>query len=139
MLVNGGAAVNIMPYTTYRKLGLGEDDLIQTDMMLKDFDGAVAPAQGQFVLTWRLEARLCQPRSSSSTARDPTVHSQAEIGFTLAVASHLQCISVWSNGLETPWKSSMLTHHSASQRLIWKFGVVTVSDAYPEKSGKEGS
>jgi len=44
MLVNGGAAVNIMPYTTYRKLGLGEDDLIQTDMMLKDFEGAVSPA-----------------------------------------------------------------------------------------------
>ena len=29
MLVDGGAAVNIMLYTMYRKLGLGEDDLIQ--------------------------------------------------------------------------------------------------------------
>ena len=28
MLVDGGAAVNIMLYTMYRKLGLGEDDLI---------------------------------------------------------------------------------------------------------------
>ena len=28
MLVDGGVVVNIMPYTTYRKLGLGEDDLI---------------------------------------------------------------------------------------------------------------
>ena len=32
--------------TTYRKLGLGEDDLIQTDMMLKDFEGAVSPSWG---------------------------------------------------------------------------------------------
>jgi hypothetical protein len=46
MLVDGGAAVNIMPYTTYRKLGLEEDDLIQTYMMLKDFDSAVSPARG---------------------------------------------------------------------------------------------
>ena len=46
MLVDGGASVNIMPYTTYRKLELGEEDLIQTDMMLKDFEGAVSPAMG---------------------------------------------------------------------------------------------
>ena len=30
----------------YRKLGLGEDDLIQTDIMLKDFEGAVSPVRG---------------------------------------------------------------------------------------------
>ena len=46
MLVDGGAVMNIMPYTTYRKLGLGEYDLIQTDMMLNNFDGAVSPARG---------------------------------------------------------------------------------------------
>ena len=45
MLVDGGAAVNIMPYTRYQKLGLGEEDLIQTDMMLKDFEGAISPAK----------------------------------------------------------------------------------------------
>ena len=28
MLVDGGAAVNIMPYATYRKVGLGEEDMI---------------------------------------------------------------------------------------------------------------
>ena len=46
MLVDGGAAVNIMPYATYRNLWLGENDLIQTDMMLKDFKGVVSPARG---------------------------------------------------------------------------------------------
>ena len=46
MLVDGGATVNIMPYATYRNLGLGENDLIQTDMMLKDFKGVVSPARG---------------------------------------------------------------------------------------------
>ena len=39
MLVNGGASVNLMPYTTFCKLGKGPRDLIETDMMLKDFGG----------------------------------------------------------------------------------------------------
>jgi hypothetical protein len=38
MLVNGGATVNFMSYTTYRKLGNGPEDLIKTDMMLKDLE-----------------------------------------------------------------------------------------------------
>ena len=45
MLVGGGASVNLMPYTTYRKLGKGLEDLIETDMMLKDF-GVMRPRPG---------------------------------------------------------------------------------------------
>ena len=37
MLIDGGTSVNLMPYTTFRKLGKGPGDLIETDMMLKDF------------------------------------------------------------------------------------------------------
>ena len=39
MLVDGGASVNLMHYTTFRKLGKGPKDLIETDMMLKNFRG----------------------------------------------------------------------------------------------------
>jgi hypothetical protein len=46
MLVDGGATVDVMPYTTYQKLGKGEEDLIMTDMMLKDFEGKASPARG---------------------------------------------------------------------------------------------
>ena len=46
MLVDGGAAVNIMPYMMLHKLGKSQDDLAKTDMMLKDFEGAVSPALG---------------------------------------------------------------------------------------------
>ena len=42
MLVDGGASVNLMSYTTFRKLGKGPGDLIETDMMLKDFEGNVS-------------------------------------------------------------------------------------------------
>ena len=47
MLVDGGASVNLMPYTTFRKLGKGLGDLIETDMMLKDFRGNASKTRGQ--------------------------------------------------------------------------------------------
>jgi len=46
MLVDGGATVNLMPYTTFRKLGKGPDDLIETDLMLKDFGGNSSNTRG---------------------------------------------------------------------------------------------
>ena len=39
MLVDGVASINLMPSTTFHKLGKGPEDLIETDMMLKDFGG----------------------------------------------------------------------------------------------------
>ena len=47
ILVDGGASVNLMPYTTFCKLGKGPEDLIETDMMLKDFGGNVSKTRGQ--------------------------------------------------------------------------------------------
>jgi hypothetical protein len=46
ILVDGGAAINIMPYTVYRNLGKRDQDLTKTDMMLKDFEGNVSPVEG---------------------------------------------------------------------------------------------
>ena len=47
MLVDGGASVNLMPYTTFHKLGKGPGDLIDIDMMLKDFEGNASKTRGQ--------------------------------------------------------------------------------------------
>ena len=47
MLVDGGASINLMPYTTFRKLGKGPGDLMETDMMLKDFGGNASKTRGQ--------------------------------------------------------------------------------------------
>ena len=38
--------VNLMPYTTFRKLGKGLEHLLETDMMLKDFGGNASKTQG---------------------------------------------------------------------------------------------
>ena len=46
MLVDGCASVNLMSYTTFRKLGKGPEDLIETDMMLKDFGGNASKTRG---------------------------------------------------------------------------------------------
>jgi hypothetical protein len=37
MFVYGGAAVNVMSYTTFRKLGMGPGDLTPTSIVLNDF------------------------------------------------------------------------------------------------------
>jgi hypothetical protein len=37
MLMDGGAAVNLMMYTMLCKIGKSDEDLTQTDMMLVDF------------------------------------------------------------------------------------------------------
>ena len=46
MLVDGGASINLMSYTTFRKLAKGPEDLIETDMMLKDFGGNASKTRG---------------------------------------------------------------------------------------------
>ena len=46
MLVDRGASVNLMPYNTFCKLGKGPGDLIETDMMLKDFGGNASKTPG---------------------------------------------------------------------------------------------
>lgn len=46
MMVDGRATINVMPYIMYQKLVSGEENLIRTDMMLKDFEGKTSPAWG---------------------------------------------------------------------------------------------
>nr|CAD40002.3 OSJNBb0052B05.5 [Oryza sativa Japonica Group]CAE75887.1 B1234D02.11 [Oryza sativa Japonica Group] len=46
MMVDGGAAVNLMPYATFRKLGKNAEDLIKKNMVLKDFGGNPSETKG---------------------------------------------------------------------------------------------
>ena len=49
MLVDEGVAINLMPYTTFHKLGKGPKDLLETDMMLKDFGGNASKTRGKLM------------------------------------------------------------------------------------------
>jgi hypothetical protein len=46
MLVDTGAAVNIMPYSMLCQLGRSTEDLIKTNVTLSDFNGQASEAQG---------------------------------------------------------------------------------------------
>jgi hypothetical protein len=46
MFVDGGVAVNVMPYTTFRKLGMGPGDLTPTSITLNDFTGNTSDTKG---------------------------------------------------------------------------------------------
>jgi hypothetical protein len=46
MFVDGGAAVNVMPYTTFRELGMGPGDLTPTSKILNDFAGNPSDTRG---------------------------------------------------------------------------------------------
>jgi hypothetical protein len=46
MFVDGGAAINVMPYTTFRKLGMGLGDLTPTSIVLNDFAGNPSDTKG---------------------------------------------------------------------------------------------
>jgi hypothetical protein len=46
MLVDTGAAVNIMPYSMLRRLGRSNEDLIKTNVTLRDFNGQASEAKG---------------------------------------------------------------------------------------------
>nr|ABB47086.1 retrotransposon protein, putative, unclassified [Oryza sativa Japonica Group] len=46
MMVDGGAAVNLMPYATFRKQGRNAEVLIKTNMVLKDFGGTPSETKG---------------------------------------------------------------------------------------------
>jgi hypothetical protein len=46
MLVDTGAAVNIMPYSVLRRLGRSTEDLIKTNVALSDFNSQASEAEG---------------------------------------------------------------------------------------------
>ena len=57
MLVDGGASINLMPYTTFCKLGKGPGDLIETDIMLKDFGGNASKFRGAMNVELTIESK----------------------------------------------------------------------------------
>jgi hypothetical protein len=46
MLIDGGAAVNLMPYSMFKKLGQENDELMKTNLMLNGMGGNPMEARG---------------------------------------------------------------------------------------------
>ena len=93
MLVDGGAAMNIMPYVMLRKLGKSQDDLTKTDMMLKDFEGVVSPALGALCVNLTIGSKTL---SSTFFVINGKVSYSLLLGrvWIHANCCHLLCINV---------------------------------------------
>ncbi len=94
MMVDGGAAVNLMPYTTFRKLGKNADDLIKTNMVFKDFGGNPSETKGVLNVELTMAGKLFLPRFFSSMGRVPIAWCLEGIGFMRIVAFLQPCTSV---------------------------------------------
>jgi hypothetical protein len=46
MLIDGGAAINLMPYSVFKKLGWEDDELMKTNPTLNDVGGNSIEARG---------------------------------------------------------------------------------------------
>jgi hypothetical protein len=46
MLIDGGAFVNLMPYSIFKKLGREDDKLVKTNLMLNNMGGNLMEARG---------------------------------------------------------------------------------------------
>lgn len=48
VLVDGGAAVNILPWSVLNRLGKNKDDLLPTDLCIINFTGGISKTMGVF-------------------------------------------------------------------------------------------
>jgi hypothetical protein len=104
MLVDGGAAVNLMLYTMLRKIGKSDEDLTQTDMMLVDFEGNVSPAQGAICVELTIGSKTVLTAFFVNKGRGSIIYCWVRIGYMSIVAYHLQCVNASSDGLEIQWR-----------------------------------
>jgi hypothetical protein len=93
MLVDGGASVNLMPYTTFCKLGKGPGDLMETDMMLKDFGGNASKTRGAINVELTIGSKTLLTYYLSLIERVHIVYSLVVIGFMQIVVYHRLCIN----------------------------------------------
>ena len=98
ILIDGGAAINIMPYAIYRKLGKGDQDLTKTDMMLKDFEGNVSPVKGVICIELTIGSKTLPTTFFVVNGKGAYNLLLGRDGFMPIAAFHLLCTSVCSVG-----------------------------------------
>jgi hypothetical protein len=97
MFVDGGAAVNVMPYTTFRKLGMGPGDLTPTSIILNDFAGNPSNTKGCIHVDLMIGSKTLLTTffviegKGAACCLDGT-------GSMQIVASHLPCTNSLFNG-----------------------------------------
>ena len=98
ILIDEGAAINIMPYTVYRKLGKGDQDLTKTDMMLNDFEGNVSPVKGAICVELTIGSKTLPTTFFVVSGKGAYNLLVGEIGSMSIAAFLLQCINALFSG-----------------------------------------
>jgi hypothetical protein len=98
MFVDGGAAVNVMPYTTFRKLGMGPGDLTPTSIILNDFAGNPSDTKGCVHVDLMIGSKALLTTFFIIKGKGAYSLLLGGTGFTPIVVSHLPCISSSFNG-----------------------------------------
>ncbi|OMO95998.1 reverse transcriptase [Corchorus capsularis] len=57
VLVDNGATVNLLPYASLKRLGRGDDDLIESNVTVSDFSGAITETRGIFATNLTVGSR----------------------------------------------------------------------------------
>jgi hypothetical protein len=98
MFVDGGAAVNVMPYTTFRKLGMGPGDLTLTSIILNDFAGNPSDTKGCVHVDLMIGSKTLLTTFFVIEGKEPIACCLGGTGSTPTAASHLPCINNSFNG-----------------------------------------
>jgi len=98
ILVDGGAAINIMLYIVDQKLGKGDQDVTKTNKILKDFDGNVSPVKGAICVELTIGSKTLPTTFFVIMKRVLIIFYWGEIGFMPIAAFHLQCTNAWFSG-----------------------------------------
>jgi hypothetical protein len=98
MFVDGGSAVNVMPYTTFRKLGMGPGDLTPTSIILNDFAGNPSDTKGCVHVDLMIGSKTLLTTFFVIEVKELTACCLDGTGFMPTAASHLPCINSWFNG-----------------------------------------
>jgi hypothetical protein len=98
MFVDGGAAVNVMLYTTFTKLGMGPGDLAPTSIVLNDFAGNPSDTKGCMHVDLMIGSKTLLMTFFVIEGKGHIACCLEEIGSMRTAAFHLLCISSLFNG-----------------------------------------
>jgi hypothetical protein len=74
MLIDNSAAVNLMSYSNFKKLGRDDDELMKTNLMLNGVGGNPMEARGVISIEFTIGASRSLPHSSSLSVGGHKMH-----------------------------------------------------------------
>jgi hypothetical protein len=98
MFVDGGAAINVMPYTTFRKLGMGPGDLTPTSIVPNDFAGNPSDTKGCVHVDLMIRSKTLLTTFFVIEGKGHIACCLDGTGSMKIAASHLPCINSLFNG-----------------------------------------